>query len=101
MLFKNLGKAVGSVEFDHGYGPMLTLEPKVLKVNPKEEARVAIKYKSLEAGLFQGSVSLKSDAILVKDRIDIHATTVEYARFVIDGKGVQTSNFDFGQMYVG
>ena len=60
-----------------------------------------VKYKPIEAGLFKGVINLKSDSILVKDKIDIHATSVDFARFVIDDKGNQTLSFDFGTLSVG
>ncbi len=80
---------------------MLSVEPKVLKVNPQEETFIIVKYKPTEAGIFKGSIKLKSEAILVKDSIDIHATSVDHSRYIIDDKNNQTNNFDFGTMFVG
>ena len=39
--------------------------------------------------------------MLVKDHIDIHAVSVEYARYVVDGHANQTNQFDFGTLIVG
>lgn len=39
--------------------------------------------------------------MLLKNTIDIHATSVEYSKFFIDQEGNQQSSFDFGVMYVG
>ena len=44
---------------------------------------------------------MKSESILVKDTIDIHATPVEFARFIVDDKGNQNFSFDFGTLYTG
>ncbi len=60
-----------------------------------------IKFKTAESGLFKGEIFLKSEAILVKDKIDIHATAVEFARYVVDSKGGQNSSFDFKNLYAG
>jgi hypothetical protein len=38
---------------------------------------------------------------LVKDTIDIHATAVEFARFIVDDKGNQTTSFDFATLFIG
>ena len=38
---------------------------------------------------------------MLKDTIDIHATSVEYSKFFIDEQGNQQTIFDFGNMYVG
>lgn len=70
-------------------------------MNPQEETFIAIKYKPSEAGIFKGSIKLKSESILVKDSIDIHATSVDHSRYIIDDKNNQTTNFDFGTMFVG
>ncbi len=51
--------------------------------------------------MFKGVINLKSDSILVKDTIDIHATAVEFARFIVDDKGSQTTSFDFGTLFTG
>ena len=98
---KNSGKAPSSVEFTHNHGAILLVEPKVLKISPMEEAKISVKYKPTEPGVFKGSISIKSDSILVKDSIDIHATPVEFARFIVDSKGNQNFSFDFGTLYVG
>lgn len=98
---KNNGKAAGTIEFSHEHGAMLSVEPKVLKVNPQEETFITLKYKPSEAGIFKGSIKLKSESILVKDSIDIHATSVDHSRYIIDDKNNQTNNFDFGTMFVG
>jgi hypothetical protein len=66
-----------------------------------EQSKITVKYKPLEAGLFKGIINLKSDSILVKDTIDIHATAVEFSRFIVDDKGIQTSSFDFGTLFIG
>jgi hypothetical protein len=66
-----------------------------------QQEKITVKYKPTEAGLFKGVINLKSDSILVKDTIDIHATAVEFARFIVDDKGTQTSSFDFGTLFVG
>ena len=62
---------------------------------------VIVKFKTAEAGLFKGEIFLKSESILVKDKIDIHATTVEFSRYVVDAKGGQNSSFDFKNLYAG
>lgn len=41
-----------------------------------QREKLIVKYKPTEAGLFKGIINLKSDSILVKDTIDIHATAV-------------------------
>lgn len=66
-----------------------------------EIAKIYAKYKPTEAGIFKGAIKLKSDSILVKDRIDIHATPVDFARFIVDDKGNQTLSFDFGTLFTG
>lgn len=66
-----------------------------------EQSKLTVKYKPTEAGLFKGVINLKSDSILVKDTIDIHATAVEFARFIVDDKGTQTTSFDFGTLFTG
>lgn len=66
-----------------------------------ETSKINVKYKPTEAGLFKGVINLKSDSILVKDQIDIHATPVEFARFMVDDKGNQTLSFDFGTLFTG
>jgi hypothetical protein len=80
---------------------MLSVEPKHLKINPREETFLIVKYKPTEAGIFKGSIKLKSESILVKDSIDIHATSVDHSRYIIDTKNNQTTSFDFGTMFVG
>ncbi len=60
-----------------------------------------VKYKPTEAGIFKGSIKLKSESILVKDSIDIHATAVEHSRYIIDDRNNQTTSFDFGTLFVG
>lgn len=60
-----------------------------------------MKYKPTEAGIFKGSIKLKSESILVKDSIDIHATSVEHSRYIIDDRNNQTTSFDFGTLFVG
>ena len=72
-----------------------------MKIPAKQQANLVVKYKPIEAGLFKGVINFKSDSILVKDQIDIHATSVDFSRFVIDDKGNQTFSFDFGTLYVG
>ena len=37
----------------------------------------------------------------MKDTIDIHATSVDHSRYIIDGRNSQTTSFDFGTMFVG
>jgi hypothetical protein len=32
---KNTGKATGTIEFSHEHGPLMTVEPKVLKIAPQ------------------------------------------------------------------
>ena len=98
---KNSGKAASLVEFTHSHGAMLSVEPKVLKISPMEESKLMVKYKPTEAGVFKGVINIKSDSILVKDTIDIHATPVEFARFIVDNKGNQNFSFDFGTLFVG
>jgi hypothetical protein len=79
----------------------LSVEPKLLKIAPQEETFLRVKYKPSEAGIFKGSIRLKSEAILVKDSIDIHATSVDHSRYIIDDRNNQTNSFDFGTMFVG
>ena len=98
---KNNGKAAGTIEFSHDHGPILTVEPKLLKIAPQEETFLKVRYKPAEAGIFKGSIKLKSEAILVKDSIDIHATSVDHSRYIIDDRNNQTNSFDFGTMFVG
>lgn len=64
-------------------------------------AYLSITFKAEEAGLFKGVINLKSESMLLKDTIDIHATSVEYSKFFIDAEGNQQTAFDFGNMYVG
>lgn len=64
-------------------------------------SKIYAKYKPTEAGIFKGAIKLSSDSILVKDRIDIHATPVDFARFIVDDKGTQTFSFDFNTLFVG
>lgn len=37
----------------------------------------------------------------MKDSIDIHATSVDHSRYIIDDKSNQSTAFDFGTMFVG
>ncbi len=37
----------------------------------------------------------------MKDSIDIHATSVDHSRYIIDDRNNQTNSFDFGTMFVG
>ena len=98
---KNSGKAPGTIEFSHDHGSIMTLDPKILKVSPMEETHLLVKYKPTEAGIFKGSIKLKSEAILVKDSIDIHATSVDHSRYIVDERNNQTTSFDFGTLFVG
>ena len=33
---KNNGKAAGTIEFSHEHGPMLSIDTKILKINPQQ-----------------------------------------------------------------
>lgn len=79
----------------------MIVEPKQVRIPPMDIATIYAKYKPTQAGIFKGAIKLKSDSILVKDQIDIHATPVDYARFIVDDKGNQTLSFDFGTLFTG
>jgi hypothetical protein len=37
----------------------------------------------------------------MKDKIDLYATAVEFARYIVDSKGSQNNLFDFKNLYSG
>jgi hypothetical protein len=77
------------------------VEPNFLNIPPNLSSFFSIRYKPTEPGIFKGELLLNSKENLIKNKIDLHATTINHARLLIDQKGNQIETIDFGGLLVG
>ncbi|EGR30900.1 hypothetical protein IMG5_121460 [Ichthyophthirius multifiliis] len=99
--FKNEGSIAAKVELKSSDPQDLQIEVNQFMVQPNQEYAAGISFDSPDAGLFKGFISVKTDAQCLQKQVDVTATCVEFSKFIIDNKGNQCTQFDFGTFYFG
>jgi len=90
-----LGSVKGDVrlELTQSY-PELFLEEKYFSIPSRESYEVKVKFTSSESGIFRGKIQVITNVYKEENNfIEVAATSVEYAIYLIDQNGNRTSSF--------